>query len=78
MSAATICETIGRLTPEERFIAPYYLHHRLQADDETWLLEMQKTRADMDSGRKLTHAQMMECTKRSEKPASDSTCPGNH
>lgn len=58
MSTSALCETLDRLTSDERFFASAYLHHLAQAEDETWRLEMAATQSDMDAGRKFTLEQV--------------------
>jgi hypothetical protein len=58
MSTRAISETLEQMSPDERFFAAAWLHHRLQAEDEEWRREMQRTQADMDAGRKFSHGQV--------------------
>jgi hypothetical protein len=58
MSTSAISEALEQMSPEERFFAAAWLHHRSQADDEEWRREMQRTQADMDAGRKFSHEQV--------------------
>jgi hypothetical protein len=60
MSTRALCETLDRWTPEERFFAAAWLHHRSQAEDQEWLREIEQTQADMDAGRKFSHEQVRE------------------